>query len=94
MFFIIPPMKNVFHIWRYQLAWLVSLFFIQKIYMKEVKIIKQISKQEAFAMRKILGTEQVKQSRSRYPKYYLVESKQNLAELFKFQKSKILEKHF
>ena len=62
--------------------------------MKEVKIIKQISKQEAFVMRRILGLEQVKQSRSRHPKYYLVESKRNLIELSKFQKMKILEKHF
>ena len=59
--------------------------------MKEVKVIKLISKQEALVMRKVLGNENVKKSKSRYPKYYLVETKYNLNALAKYQKSKILK---
>lgn len=59
--------------------------------MKEVKVIKLISKQEALVMRKVLGNENVKKSKSRYPKYYLVETKYNLYALAKYQKSKILK---
>lgn len=42
-------------------------------------------------MRKVLGEENVKKSKSRHPKYYLVETKYNLNALAKYQKSKILE---
>lgn len=58
---------------------------------KEVKNIIPITKNEAFAMRKILGNESVKKSHSRNPKYYIVESKNNLQTLYQFQKSKIVK---
>lgn len=59
--------------------------------MKEVKVIKLITKQEAFEMRKRLGEENVKKSKSRHPKYYLIESKYNLNTLMKYRKSKTLD---
>ena len=58
--------------------------------MKEVKVIKLITKQEAFEMRKVIGSENVKKSKSRHPKYYLVESKYNLNALRKYRNSKTL----
>ena len=59
--------------------------------MKEVKVIKLITKQEAFEMRKMLGEENIKKSKSRHPKYYLVETNYNLNVLRKYQNSKTLD---
>ena len=42
-------------------------------------------------MRKVLGETNVKKSKSRHPKYYLVESKYNLNALHRYQQSKIVE---
>ena len=54
------------------------------------KIILLINKTEAFAMRKLVGNENVKQTYSGHSKYYLVESYQNLKALDKYRKSKIV----
>lgn len=48
---------------------------------------KDISKKEAFEMRKICGEKNVKKSHSRNPKYYLVENPKNLQALEKYRKS-------
>lgn len=47
----------------------------------------QITKNEAFEMRKVCGADSVKMSHSRYPKYYLVETGRNLKALEKYRKS-------
>ena len=57
---------------------------------KDVKIILLINKTEAFAMRKLLGNENIKKTYSGHPKYYLVESYNNLKALDKYRKSKIV----
>ena len=57
---------------------------------KEVKIILLINKTEAFAMRKLVGNENVKKTYSGHSKYYLVESYQNLKALSNYRKSKIV----
>ena len=57
---------------------------------KDVKIILLINKTEAFAMRKLLGNENVKQTYSGHSKYYLVESYNNLKALDTYRKSKIV----
>lgn len=48
---------------------------------------KLISKSEALAMRNICGNDSVKKTYSRYPKYYLVETFDNLKALEKYRKS-------
>ena len=58
--------------------------------LKDVKIILLINKTEAFAMRKLVGNENVKQTYSGHAKYYLVESYQNLKALSDYRKSKIV----
>ena len=55
-----------------------------------MKIILLINKTEAFAMRKLVGNENVKQTYSGHAKYYLVESYNNLKALDKYRKSKIV----
>jgi hypothetical protein len=55
-----------------------------------VKIILLINKTEAFAMRKLVGNENVKKTYSGHSKYYLVESYNNLKALDKYRKSKIV----
>lgn len=55
-----------------------------------MKIILLINKTEAFAMRELLGNENVKQTYSGHAKYYLVESYQNLKTLNNYRKSKIV----
>ena len=55
-----------------------------------MKIILLINKTEAFAMRKLVGNENVKKTYSGHSKYYLVESYQNLKALSKYKKSKIV----
>nr|DAU10465.1 MAG TPA: hypothetical protein [Caudoviricetes sp.] len=55
-----------------------------------MKIILLINKTEAFAMRKLLGNENVKQTYSGHAKYYLVESYNNLKALDEYRKSKIV----
>lgn len=50
-------------------------------------VILQINRQEAFAMRKIVGMDEVKKTYSKRPTYFLVESKNNLKELEKYRKS-------
>ena len=57
---------------------------------KDVKIILLINKTEAFAMRKLVGNENVKKTYSGHAKYYLVESYNNLKALDKYRKSKIV----
>lgn len=57
---------------------------------KKWKIILLINKTEAFAMRKLVGNENVKQTYSGHSKYYLVESYNNLKALDKYRKSKIV----
>ena len=52
---------------------------------------KDISKKEAFEMRKVCGEKNVKKSHSRSPKYYLVESQQNLEALENYRQSKIMK---
>ena len=59
---------------------------------KDVKIILLINKTEAFAMRKLVGNENVKHTYSGHPKYYLTESKKALIDLEKIRKSHIIEK--
>lgn len=57
-----------------------------------MKIILLINKTEAFAMRKLLGNENVKQTYSGHAKYYLVEDCEckNLKALHDYRKSKIV----
>ena len=55
-----------------------------------MKIILLINKTEAFAMRKLVGNENVKKTYSGHAKYYLVESYQNLKALNNYRKSKIV----
>jgi hypothetical protein len=55
-----------------------------------VKIILLINKTEAFAMRKLIGKENVKKTYSGHAKYYLVEDDQNLKALSDYRKSKIV----
>ncbi len=40
-------------------------------------------------MRKICGEDNVHKSHTRYPKYYLVEAKDNIVKLNKFRKSRV-----
>lgn len=58
--------------------------------LKDVKIILLINKTEAFAMRELVGNENVKKTYSGHAKYYLVESYDNLKVLDKYRKSKIV----
>ena len=64
---------------------------IREIYAKDVTFILEISKQEAFDMRKIVGESNVLKSHSRHAKYYLVESNYNLRALNKYRKSKLVK---
>lgn len=64
---------------------------IREIYVKDVTFILEISKQEAFDMRKIVGESNVLKSHSRHAKYYLVESSYNLRALNKYRKSKLVK---
>ena len=50
-----------------------------------MKIILVINKTEAFAMRKLVGNVNVKQTYSGHPKYYLVESYHKLKALDKYR---------
>lgn len=50
-----------------------------------------ISKREAFELRKICGSESVKKSHSRYPKYYLVEGYDNLKQLRKLRRNQTVK---
>ncbi len=60
--------------------------------LKDVKIILLINKTEAFAMRKLVGNENVKQTYSGHSKYYLVEDSEgiNLKTLYNYRKSRIV----
>ncbi len=50
----------------------------------------EITKSEAFAMRKQLGAVNVKKSYSKNPKYYLVESNKNIKCLTQYRKERVL----
>ena len=52
-----------------------------------------ITKQEAFKLREQGLQNYVKRSKSRHPKYYLVESKKALDALEKYRKSKTVENY-
>ncbi|RHP47038.1 hypothetical protein [Clostridium sp. AF32-12BH] len=57
---------------------------------KDVNIILQITKNEAFAMRKILGEHLIKKSYSSNPHYYLVEDGHAVKALEDFRKNNIV----
>ena len=63
---------------------------------KKETIIILITKQESIELQKLghkFGSEgTLHHSRSRYPKYYLTESKETLSDLNKIRKSRIIEK--
>jgi hypothetical protein len=59
-----------------------------KFKMKEGFIIINITKDEAFAMRKQIGDYAVKSSHTKHPKYYLVENPKFLKTLERYRKSK------
>lgn len=67
---------------------LLSYFVGNKL--KDVKNILLINKTEAFAMRKLIGKENIKKTYSGHAKYYLVEDDQNLKALSDYRKSKIV----
>ena len=66
------------------------------LYRKKENIIILITKQESIELQKLghkFGSEgTLHHSRSRYPKYYLTESKETLSDLNKIRKSRIVEK--
>lgn len=49
----------------------------------------KISKNEAFAMRKICGSGSVKKTYSKHPTYYLVQTKKNMDALLKFRAERV-----
>ena len=55
-----------------------------------VTIVK-LTKSEAFKMRELLGSENVKKTYSKHPTYYLVESRRNIKCLEKFRKEHIVK---
>lgn len=59
--------------------------------MKKRKIMINITKDEAFAMRKMFGDSAVNMSHSKHPKYYLVENRKFLSALNDYKKSKIVK---
>lgn len=58
--------------------------------MEDKKIIN-ITKDEAFAMRKKIGSYAVNMSHTKHPKYYLVENPKFLTTLEKYRKSKTIK---
>lgn len=59
--------------------------------LKDVNFILLITKNEAFAMRKIVGEDKVKKSYSGNPHYYLVEDYAAMNALKEYRKSHIVE---
>ena len=68
---------------------MVYQFFLKtEITQGRYKIILNISKDEAFAMRKQIGVQAVRQTHSRSPHYFLVENPKYIKILEKYRKSK------